>query len=35
MFVIYSYDQHAPADGNFIRNFLTNTRWGRIGTLIR
>ena len=35
MFVIYSYDQHAPADGNVIQNFLTNTRWGRIGTFIR
>ncbi|HLM56462.1 MAG TPA: signal peptidase I [Pyrinomonadaceae bacterium] len=35
MFVIYSYDQHAPADGNFIQNFFINTRWGRIGTFIR
>jgi signal peptidase I len=35
MFVIYSYDQHAPSAGNAIQNFFTNTRWGRIGTLIR
>jgi signal peptidase I len=35
MFVIYSYDQHAPDQGNVIQNFFTNTRWGRIGTFIR
>jgi len=35
MFVIYSYDQHAPSEGSAIENFFANTRWGRIGTLIR
>jgi signal peptidase I len=35
MFVIYSYDQHAPDQGNPVSNFFTNTRWRRLGTLIR
>ncbi|HEX8190776.1 MAG TPA: signal peptidase I [Pyrinomonadaceae bacterium] len=38
MFVIWSYDEAAPQDKGglgFVRNFFNNTRWGRIGTLLR
>ena len=38
MFVIWSYDESAPQDKGgfgFVRNFFNNTRWGRIGTLLR
>ena len=40
MFVIWSYDEHAPhSDAPFLINFISdlfnNTRWSRIGTLIR
>jgi signal peptidase I len=38
MFVIWSYDDSAPRSvGNlgFLSDFLNNTRWGRIGTLLR
>ena len=38
MFVIWSYDEGAPQDKDgfgFVRNFFNNTRWGRIGTLLR
>ena len=38
MFVIWSYDEAAPQDRGglgFVRNFFNNTRWGRIGTLMR
>jgi signal peptidase I len=38
MFVIWSYDESAPQDRSglgFVRNFFNNTRWGRIGTLLR
>ncbi len=38
MFVIWSYDEGAPQDKGglgFVRNFFNNTRWGRIGTLLR
>ena len=38
MFVIWSYDEAAPQDRGglgFVRNFFNNTRWGRIGTLLR
>lgn len=35
MFIIWSYDESAPADGNFLVNFFKNTRWNRTGTLIK
>jgi signal peptidase I len=38
MFVIWSYDEAAPQDTGytgFARNFFNNTRWSRIGTLLR
>jgi signal peptidase I len=38
MFVIWSYDEAAPQETGltgFVRNFFNNTRWGRIGTLLR
>ena len=40
MFVIWSYDEHArhsdaPTPLNFVSDFFNNTRWGRIGTLLR
>jgi signal peptidase I len=40
MFVIWSYDEHArrsdaTAPLNFVSDFFHNTRWGRIGTLLR
>ena len=38
MFVIWSYDESAPQDKGglgFVRNFFNNTRWNRIGTLLR
>jgi signal peptidase I len=40
MFVIWSYDEHArhseaPAPLNFVSDFFNNTRWNRIGTLMR
>lgn len=40
MFVIWSYDESephsdAPFPFNFVTDFLRNTRWSRIGTLIR
>jgi signal peptidase I len=38
MFVIWSYDEGAPQDRDglgFVRNFFNNTRWNRIGTLLR
>ena len=38
MFVIWSYDEGAPQDRGglgFVRNFFNNTRWSRIGTLLR
>jgi signal peptidase I len=38
MFVIWSYDDSAPRSvGNlgFLSDFINNTRWGRIGTLLR
>ena len=38
MFVIWSYDESAPQDKSglgFVRNYFNNTRWGRIGTLLR
>jgi len=40
MFVIWSYDESAPHSDapvpfNFIADFLRNTRWSRLGTLLR
>jgi signal peptidase I len=38
MFVIWSYDEGAHQDTSglgFVRNFFNNTRWGRIGTMLR
>ena len=38
MFVIWSYDESVPrSEGylGFLGDLFTNTRWGRIGTLIR
>jgi len=38
MFVIWSFDESAPRDEGrlgFVRDFFNNTRWGRIGTLLR
>jgi len=35
LFVIWSYDESAPKEGNFLINFFRNTRWKRTGTLIR
>ncbi|MET0648795.1 MAG: signal peptidase I [Pyrinomonadaceae bacterium] len=38
MFVIWSYDEGAPQGKGglgFVSNFFNNTRWGRIGTLLR
>jgi signal peptidase I len=38
MFVIWSYDESAPrSEGpvGFVGNFFRNTRWGRIGTMLR
>lgn len=35
MFVYWSYDESAPSDGNLLLKFLTNTRWGRTGTMVK
>ena len=38
MFVIWSYDESAPrSEGfvGFVGDFFRNTRWGRIGTMLR
>ena len=35
MFVIWSYDEHAPSSGNFLADIFRNTRWSRTGTLIK
>jgi signal peptidase I len=40
MFVIWSFDEHAPHSDapfpvSFVSDFFNNTRWGRIGTLLR
>ncbi|HEX8559893.1 MAG TPA: signal peptidase I [Pyrinomonadaceae bacterium] len=38
MFVIWSYDEsarRAPGGLGFVSDFFNNTRWGRIGTLLR
>jgi len=40
LFVIYSYDKHAPSSDapfpfNYVSDFVNNTRWSRIGTMLR
>jgi signal peptidase I len=35
MFVIWSYDEGAPSNGNFLLDFFKNTRWRRTGTFIK
>ena len=35
MFVLWSYDESAPSNGNPILNFFRNTRWRRTGTLLK
>ena len=35
MFVYWSYDESAPSSGNFILDFINNTRWSRTGTMVK
>ncbi|HEV7889901.1 MAG TPA: signal peptidase I [Pyrinomonadaceae bacterium] len=40
MFVIWSFDEHAPSSAavfplNFVSDFFNHTRWSRMGTLLR
>lgn len=35
MFVYWSYDESAPSSGNFLIDFVKNTRWARTGTLVK
>jgi signal peptidase I len=35
MFVYWSYDESAASNGNFLLDFVTNTRWGRTGTMVK
>jgi signal peptidase I len=35
MFVYWSYDESAPTTGNFLSDFLYNTRWSRTGTMVK
>lgn len=35
MFVYWSYDESAPSNGNFLFDFLLNTRWTRTGTMVK
>lgn len=35
MFVYWSYDESAPSSGNFLLDFIKNTRWSRTGTLVK
>lgn len=40
MFVIWSFDEHAPSSNaafplNFVSDFFNHTRWSRMGTLLR
>jgi len=35
MFVYWSYDKSAPSSGNFLLDFLRNTRWRRTGTMVK
>jgi signal peptidase I len=35
MFVYWSFDESAPSRGNFLMDFIGNTRWSRTGTLVK
>ena len=35
MFVYWSYDESAPSTGNFLTDFIYNTRWSRTGTMVK
>jgi signal peptidase I len=35
MFVYWSYDESAPSSGNFLLDFVRNTRWSRTGTMVK
>lgn len=35
MFVYWSYDESAPTSGNFLLDFVRNTRWNRTGTMVK
>ena len=35
MFVYWSYDESAPSSGNFLLDFVKNTRWSRTGTMVK
>ena len=35
MFVYWSYDESAPSNGNFLLDFVNNTRWSRTGTMVK
>jgi signal peptidase I len=35
MFVYWSYDESAATTGNFLTDFLYNTRWSRTGTMVK
>ncbi len=35
MFVYWSYDKSASSSGNFLLDFLRNTRWRRTGTMVK
>lgn len=35
MFVYWSYDESAGSSGNFLIDFVTNTRWSRTGTMVK
>ena len=34
-FVLWSYDESAPSSGNFLLDFIRNTRWSRSGTIVK
>src|SRR2546422_285257 len=35
MFVYWSYDESAPSSGNFLLDFIENTRWTRTSTMVK
>ena len=35
MSVYWSYDESAPSSGNFLLDFVKNTRWSRTGTMVK
>jgi signal peptidase I len=35
MFVYWSYDESAPTSGNFLMDFIRNTRWNRTGAMVK